>query len=447
MDGQQIYTNFTGGDTAGLRTAADRIDALTKSYLERAQSIKGLQDRMKQAWTGSAADAAGAGAGPLELAFVETAQPLDMTRASVDAQVSSFDSSGHAVVPVPPKPDKPSPWSIGLKSMIPVAGPFMAADDVSSYQEGVAKHNAANDNNVRVMDQYSSATSSTRSVLPTDFGLLESDGAAIAVKQPDPPGPIGPLVPPPKATKPNETINQQTNQQTQNTEQTTTSGLIEGKGPGDPTMTHPGGVTTQNPTGTGGTTGIGGTTLPTGTTGVGTKPGGTTGLPGGQFPGAGKPGGGKGGGLPLPDGVVFNPGGSKTGVPGTSGLPGAGGPGAGTGGGASGRGGAGGRLLGGDLGESAGGRGTAGESSRALGKGSGVGGFGGAAGEGVAGRGATAGGSGARGAGGTGPAGGAGRRGEGDDDGEHQRPDFLIEPDPDALFGTDQRTTPPVIGE
>jgi hypothetical protein len=43
--------------------------------------------------------------------------------------------------------------------------------------------------------------------------------------------------------------------------------------------------------------------------------------------------------------------------------------------------------------------------------------------------------------------GGAGRRGEGDEDGEHQRPDFLIEPDPDALFGTDQRTTPPVIGE
>jgi hypothetical protein len=40
-----------------------------------------------------------------------------------------------------------------------------------------------------------------------------------------------------------------------------------------------------------------------------------------------------------------------------------------------------------------------------------------------------------------------GRRGEGEEDDEHQRPDFLIEADPDAIFGTDQRTSPPVIGE
>ena len=438
MDGQQIYTNFTAGDTHDLRNAAQQIQALTETYKTRGESIKGLQNRMKQAWTGNAADAAGAGAGPLELAFIETAQPLDMTRASVEAQVSSFDGSGHAVVPVPPKPDKPSPWSIGLKSMIPVAGPFMAAGDVSSYQDGVAKHNAANDNNVRVMDQYSSATSSTRSVLPTDFGRLESDGAVVSVKQARPPGRINPPVPPPKGKKPNDTSNQQANAQTRNTEQTTSSALIEGKGPGDPTTTHPTGLPTQNPGGTAGTGGTGGTTLPAGTAGGGRKPAGSTGLPSVRLPGAGKPGGGtKGGGLPGPDGVVFNGGGSKAGGPG-SGSPGAGGPGAG------GRSGAGGRLLGGDA--AAGGRGTAGDSSRALGKGPGAGGFGGAAGESVAGRGAAA--RGARGAGGaSGPMGGAGHRGEGDEDGEHQRPDFLIEPDPDALFGTDQRTTPPVIGE
>ncbi|MEV8615560.1 hypothetical protein AB0383_48035 [Amycolatopsis sp. NPDC051373] len=46
-----------------------------------------------------------------------------------------------------------------------------------------------------------------------------------------------------------------------------------------------------------------------------------------------------------------------------------------------------------------------------------------------------------------GPAGAAGRRGEEEEDAEHRRPDFLVEPDPDALFGTDQRTIPPVIGE
>lgn len=39
-----------------------------------------------------------------------------------------------------------------------------------------------------------------------------------------------------------------------------------------------------------------------------------------------------------------------------------------------------------------------------------------------------------------------GRRGEGDDDSEHQRASYLVEGDPDAVFGTDEPTAPPVIG-
>ncbi|HJQ47371.1 MAG TPA: hypothetical protein VJ870_13810, partial [Amycolatopsis sp.] len=52
----------------------------------------------------------------------------------------------------------------------------------------------------------------------------------------------------------------------------------------------------------------------------------------------------------------------------------------------------------------------------------------------------------ARGASGA-PMGAAGQRGKGADDEEHQRPDYLIEADPDSIFGTDVRATPPVIGE
>ncbi|WP_185845731.1 hypothetical protein [Kibdelosporangium aridum] len=59
------------------------------------------------------------------------------------------------------------------------------------------------------------------------------------------------------------------------------------------------------------------------------------------------------------------------------------------------------------------------------------------------GRGAAGAGRGGMGAGGMG--GGAGR-GEGGEDEEHQRPSYLVEPDPDATFGTDQLTAPPVIG-
>jgi hypothetical protein len=43
--------------------------------------------------------------------------------------------------------------------------------------------------------------------------------------------------------------------------------------------------------------------------------------------------------------------------------------------------------------------------------------------------------------------GGAGQRGRGAEDDEHQRPDYLLEADPDSIFGTDVRTTPPVLGE
>ncbi len=42
---------------------------------------------------------------------------------------------------------------------------------------------------------------------------------------------------------------------------------------------------------------------------------------------------------------------------------------------------------------------------------------------------------------------GAGRGGQGGEDSDRDRPSYLVEADPDEVFGTDQRTAPPVIGE
>ncbi|WP_091305319.1 hypothetical protein [Amycolatopsis tolypomycina] len=69
--------------------------------------------------------------------------------------------------------------------------------------------------------------------------------------------------------------------------------------------------------------------------------------------------------------------------------------------------------------------------------------------EAAAGRGMGGLGAGAAGRGGMGPGGGLGRgqKGEGDEDTEHSRPTYLVEGDPDEVFGTDMRTAPPVIGE
>ncbi|WP_424183394.1 WXG100 family type VII secretion target [Actinokineospora sp. G85] len=105
------------------------------------------------------------------------------------------------------------------------------------------------------------------------------------------------------------------------------------------------------------------------------------------------------------------------------------------------------------------GGGGAGGGAGGTGAGAGAGGFGAKGGAGV-GAGALAaeqalagnrGGAGAAGAGaGRGAAGGmggmGGARGQGGEDEEHDRPSYLVEADPDQVFGTDEITAPPVIG-
>ncbi|MGH3862908.1 MAG: hypothetical protein ACRDSQ_25590, partial [Actinokineospora sp.] len=49
------------------------------------------------------------------------------------------------------------------------------------------------------------------------------------------------------------------------------------------------------------------------------------------------------------------------------------------------------------------------------------------------------------GAGGMGAGGGRGQ-GQGQEDTEHETADFLLEHDPEGIFGTDEITAPPVIG-
>jgi hypothetical protein len=51
-----------------------------------------------------------------------------------------------------------------------------------------------------------------------------------------------------------------------------------------------------------------------------------------------------------------------------------------------------------------------------------------------------------RGGGGGAMGGGGGGRGQGGEDEEHQIPSYLLENDPDSIFGTDEVTAPPVIG-
>ncbi|MBB4683673.1 hypothetical protein [Amycolatopsis jiangsuensis] len=174
MDGKQIYDNFRGGDTSGLRSTADKVRELSAAYLERARNIKDLQERMARSWTGVGAEAARSGAGPLAAAFGNSADPLDMTGASADTQASSFERSGHEVVDVPPAPQRPQPWAAGLHAVV-----SPAAAVPPSFQSGVEGNHAANETNVRVMEQYHGVTANTKAVLPRQYGLVGPDAAPV----------------------------------------------------------------------------------------------------------------------------------------------------------------------------------------------------------------------------------------------------------------------------
>ncbi|GGS16813.1 MULTISPECIES: hypothetical protein [Actinokineospora] len=100
----------------------------------------------------------------------------------------------------------------------------------------------------------------------------------------------------------------------------------------------------------------------------------------------------------------------------------------------------------GPFGGGPGGPGGAGGPGAKPGLGAGMGQGGPGAGGRPGGAGAGAGGAG-RGAGAGAGAGAGGRGGQGDEDLEHQRPSYLVEPDPEDTFGTDQITAPSVIGE
>lgn len=415
MSGEQIYQNFysgTGDDGRGLTASAGTVNVVSQAYNDRADAIMKLTARMESSWQGSAAGAAQRGAGPLAVEHLIAAQEIDRTQVAINDQVTAFSSAKSAVTPVPPTPDKPGIWD----NITSLGG---ASD---SYERKMAQVTAANDTNLAAMSAYEDASATARGGLPTFSSNLTDDSAKVGIEQPttpperrktNPPPKTGTTTPPGTGTPPGTSTPPGTNDQFVPAGQNNSSNIAsQFENTGRPQITTPEQNIPTPPIGPGGPGGPGGPFGPSGPGGP-NGPGGFG--PGGPFGPVGPfgPGGSGPGGAGGPRG--FGPGGSGFG-PGGSGS-GAGGPG-GSGSGAGARG------PGGGFGPGAGGA---------------------AAAEGAAARGGGVGGAGGRGGmGGMGMGGGRGGR---DDDGEHERPTYLVEPDPHDTFGTDEITAPPVIGE
>lgn len=415
MDGKTIYENFTTGPGGErLHGAAAILRKVEAEYEMWAADVRELTAKMESAWSGDAAGAARRGAGPLvvehEMARPELTTAQDLTIRQVD----SFDQAKNSVQPIPNQPEKPGFWD----NVTSLGG---ASDDYESQMRG---YNGANDQNVQVMRQYEDSSNYNASGMPQSYGNLTPDQSEIVIGSepktppPDDGGPPGERNRPPNINGTDQSgTNGWTppgNVTTQPAQTTTPSGWTPPSStlPGQPPVN----TLPVNPPPNIGYPPPGGWppgTLPPGALPPGSRP------PGGQFPPGSRP----------PGGGPYGPGG-----PGGSGGPG-------SGQGMRGGGGGGGGF--GPGGSGAGGPGAGGPRSGAMGGAGGMFGGGddhhnnqnrGGSGAGARGGGAPMGGG----------AGGAG--GKGEEDLEHQAPSYLLESDPDAIFGTDEITAPPVIG-
>jgi hypothetical protein len=407
---QTLYDSVTKG------VSPASVTDVSDTWLQIGNKLTTLQTSVATAiassqvtWTGQAAEQARQSIAKLGNQSGQAGQSAQLAGV-LTAQQSEALTTAKNSVPPPPKPAFNAATAQQHLQTIqdPIAFAKQAATDKATAAAQVAAHQQA----AHIVQQYDHTVSQTSASMP-----------AFA---PAPP-PAKPVGPPATPTVPPPVI----------------GGPPPGTGPTSPGSTDPG--TKFHSPGTGTTPGTTPvvhtftppTTVPTQTTTTsGFVPPPTTGTgtfvppPGTVLPGTGLPGttsGGLTGDIPI---GTFGSGGFGSGGLGSGEAGAFGGVGSGGVGSSSGSGGAG---AGGTGSGSAGARSGVGSSAGAAGEEAGMA-------EGTAG---ARGGAGSTGAGGMG-AGRGGQRGQAD--AEHKRPSWLLETD-EGIFGTDEMTAPPVIGE
>lgn len=407
---QPSNADYYGDDHEKMKTYVtanldpETVTSISDAYHELHQTFRGFADLLKDAVGKSQSEWEGAAADQAHGYFSSLSEWADGN--SQNAQLASEVMFQQAEAAVRAKNSMPEPvpfsWDTEMRSW--GENPFNLVENVNNSIETYRRSQEAHSEAAAVMTKYdgelyTAASKQPVFAEPPKFGegsSGEAGGPVPAVRQPG------------------------------GGEGTNPSGY---QGGGVPGGSVPGGGGGAGSFASGSTPGGSGS-LPGGsTTGVGPMPGGTrpSGSRSPSIPRSRVPGGGGGGntpgigGMPMPGMVPGGAGGAGGGAGGGFGR-GAGGfgPGGGAGGGS---------------GAGPGAASGAGARPGAVPGGAAPGGAGAAAAAGRGGMGAA-------------PMGaGAGRGGKGGEDDEHQRPTYLVEGDPDEVFGTNERTAPPVIGE
>ncbi|GAA1946347.1 hypothetical protein [Amycolatopsis minnesotensis] len=409
-DAPKIVELVNGGDGSPSMFATG-VDAgkMATLHSEIAGDMKALQVAMSSHWEGPAAEQARAGVGPLIQASQVSGEHLTEAQKLYDGQGRSFNDLSAKVKENDPGP---KPEATFASDWVPI---FTDQDEkIDAWNEKAKKITEG-------YNLYNGQSQDNSGRWPRDYGQLglPPGGSDVSVKEvptgPGGPGHVG-------GGSPIRSGGQ--------------GGDSGGSGSRRPVPPPGGGHVVAPPPGHGGTGGDGGggqqhpPRTPVQPPPAVDPPGGTDPTRYPQSPPGMRPPGFAP--TPTPSPVPVGSGGDSsapfTGMIGGFGPVGGFGPGGGPEGGAGGRAGG---LGGQGQGPGQAGRLTGGAPAAEGGAVKGGGPAGGATGR-----------AGSAGMGGMAP----GARGKGEEDREHQRPDYLVEADPDEYFGTDERTSPPVLG-
>ncbi|MDQ7810028.1 hypothetical protein Q5425_40415 [Amycolatopsis sp. A133] len=381
--GQLVQAVLTGPGTESLQKV-HRAGVDQSAYQRRLeQGTRELTSGLESAWTGGASDAARERLQPLTASATSASTTLDRNSTLAQAQIDQFHRMKNSLHP--DVTDQPP-----TRSAWDVATPWD-----TDTEDKINQYNRKAQENVERYTAYSQQSSANTAARTIDYGQLrEYTGGDFTLQ--DPKKPVEP--PPRKRTPAGGDDDRSIGAQVQPPPAVhPPPGQVTPPGHSTP----PGQVTPPGspPSGVDDSVRAQGYAPPSAQYPPGYQPPGTG--PGGFGPGSG-PGGGFGPGF-GPGGGGFGPG-SSSGASGGTGA-GARGPGAATGAGVPGEGRPG--AAGGVRGGAAGKPGSPGM---------------GGVGQGTKG-------------------------GQGEEDAEHQRASYLVEPDPESIFGgSDERTVPPVIG-
>ncbi|MFI7672265.1 WXG100 family type VII secretion target [Actinophytocola sp. NPDC049390] len=180
MTPQEIYENFHHGSSRPLADVARELREVVPVYEAVSDRLMALGSGMTSVWSGDAADASITKAESLVTSMRRSVELLAACGGSHDAQTTAFDSAKEQVVPVPPVPEKPTPMDM-IKEVLE-HGPGAPFERVQTYRDAVAAYEMAAVRNNGVMETYYWATRDNQDI-PDDYPrpVLSSGGAENSV--------------------------------------------------------------------------------------------------------------------------------------------------------------------------------------------------------------------------------------------------------------------------